>query len=452
MYQWMSSVRRRLAVLGVGVLAVALACTTPAQAAAGVPGPGWVDTWGTAPTGAALPPQPGTVFDNQTLRQIVHTSVAGRSVRVRLSNEFGTQPLVVGEAHVARRGAGASGTEIASGSDRLLTFGGRSSVTIPPGVPALSDPVALVVPALSDLAVSIYLPQRTPATTLHTSAFQRSYLAAGNVTGASSLTTASVTTSWYFLTGVSVAASARGASIVAFGDSITDGGLTTMDANHRWPDFLACRLQARPDFRQLGVLNKSISGNRLLHDGPVLSGTPFDGIGPLLGSSGLARFDRDVLAQPGVRYVVVLLGINDIGQPGAGVMPLEEEVTAAEMIAGYRQLIARAHEHGLRVYGATMTPFEGTTFLPGYYTAAKEAKRHAVNQWIRTSGEWDAVIDFDRAVGDPEHPLRLLPQYDSGDHIHINDAGMRAMADAVPLPLFRQGAGDSPRAALPAAS
>jgi len=274
-------------------------------------------------------------------------------------------------------------------------------------------------------------------------------VAAGNVTGAASLTNTSVTTSWYFLTGVSVAASARGASIVALGDSITDGSNTTLDANHRWPDFLARRLQARPELKQVGVLNKGIGGNRLLRDGSTLPGTPFEGGGPLLGPSALARFDRDVVAQPGVRHVVVLLGINDIGLPGAFSSP-EEEATVAEMIAGYRQLIAGAHEHGLSAYGATMTPFEGTIF-PGYYTAAKEAKRLAVNQWIRTSGEWDAVIDFDRAIRDPGHPLRLLPEYDSGDHLHPNDAGMRAMADAIPLSLFGQGRGQSPLAALAAA-
>ena len=440
-----STVGRLLAVPAAAVLAVALAPAAPAGAAAAVPGPGWVGTWGTAPTGAALPPLPVTVLDDQTLRQIVHTSVAGRSVRVRLSNEFGAQPLLVGEAHVARR---AAGTEIASGSDRRLSFGGRSSVTIPPGAPALSDPVGLTVPALSDLAVSIYLPQRTPATTLHTSAFQQNYVAAGNVTGATSLTNTSVTTSWFFLTGVSVAASARGASIVALGDSITDGFNTTLDANHRWPDFLARRLQARPELRQVGVLNKGVGGNRLLHDGRGLPG-PFEGFGPILGPSALARFDRDVLAQPGVRYVVVLLGINDIGLPGV-FGPPEEEVTVADMIAGYRQLIARAHDSGLSAYGATVTPFEGTVF-PGYYTAAREAKRLAVNRWIQTSGEWDAVIDFDRAVRDPGHPLRLLPRYDSGDHLHPNDAGMRAMADAIPLSLFRQGLGQSPWAALVAA-
>jgi lysophospholipase L1-like esterase len=331
-----------------------------------------------------------------------------------------------------------------------LTFGGHASVTIPPRAPALSDPVALSVPALSDLAVSIYLPQRTPAATLHASAFQHNYVVPGNATGAPSLPNPTVTTSWYFLSGVSVAASPRAAAIVALGDSITDGAVTTIDANHRWPDFLARRLQADRSLRQLGVLNKGIGGNRILHAGNTLPGTPAAGIGPLFGDSALARFDRDVLAQPGARYMIVLLGINDIGHP-TSVAPPSEAVTVDEMIAGYRQLIARAHEGGLKAFGATMTPFENTT-IPGYYNAENEAKRLAVNTWIRTSGEWDGVIDFDRAVRDPQHPLRMLPQYDSGDHLHPNDAGMRAMADAIPLRLFRDAGDQGAEAPLGAAA
>jgi lysophospholipase L1-like esterase len=439
-----SSTSRLLAVLAAGVFALAATGGTPAAGSpargsgGGSAGPGRtpVGTWSTAVTGAALSPVPATVFDNQTLRQVVHVSVGGQTVRVRLSNEYGSQPLVVGEAHVARR-ATASG--IVPGSDRKLTFGGRSSFAVPPGAPALSDPVALTVPALSDLAVSVYLPQRTPAATLHSSAFQSNYIVAGNATGATSLPNPTVTTSWYFLSGVSVSgpnvsASRRPAAIVALGDSITDGSVTTVDANHRWPDFLARRLQADRDLRDLGVLNKGIGGNRILHNGNTLPGTPFEGIGPLFGDSALARFDRDVLAQPGARYMIVLLGINDIGHP-TSISPPSEAVSADDMIAGYRQLIARAHERGLVAIGATMTPFENTT-IAGYYTPENEAKREAVNRWIRTSGEWDGVIDFDRAVRDPAHPLRMLPRYDSGDHLHPNDAGMQAMANAIPLHLF----------------
>jgi lysophospholipase L1-like esterase len=354
----------------------------------------------------------------------VHTSIAGRSLRVRLSNEYGTEPLVIGEARLAR---GAGGARIVAGTDRRLTFGGRSAFSIPPGAPALSDPVALPVPALSDLVVSIHLPERTAAATVHGSAFQTNYVAAGNVTRAATLTGATTMTSWHFLSGVSVAAP-RAASVVAFGDSITDGAITTVDANRRWPDLLARRL------RHVGVLNKGIGGNRLLHDGNTRPDTPFAGIGPLFGDSALSRFDRDVLAQPGARYVIVLLGINDIGQP-TSLAPESEAVTADEMIAAHRQLIARAHERGLRIFGGTLTPFQDTA-IPGYYSAENEAKRLALNRWIRTGGEYDGVIDFDRAVRDPAQPLRILPAYDSGDHLHPNDAGMRAMADAIPLRLF----------------
>jgi lysophospholipase L1-like esterase len=392
----------------------------------------WTGTWSTAVTGPATAPIPATVFEDQTLRQIVHTSIAGRSLRVRLSNEYGTEPLVIGEARVARS---AGGSQLLAGTDRRLTFGGRSSFSIPPGAPALSDPVALPVPALSDLVVSIHLPERTAAATVHGSAFQTNYLAAGNVTRSPVLAGATTMTSWHFLSGVSVATAPRAASVVAFGDSITDGAITTVDANHRWPDYLARRLQGQTSLRHLGVLNKGIGGNRLLYDGNTLPDPVFGGIGPLFGDSALSRFDRDVLAQPGARAVIVLLGINDIGQP-TSIAPPSEAVTVDELIAGYRQLIARAHERGLRIIGATMTPFQDTT-IAGYYSAENEAKRTAVNRWIRTSGEYDGVIDFDRAVRDPAQPLRILPRYDSGDHLHPNDAGMQAMADAIPLRLLQ---------------
>jgi lysophospholipase L1-like esterase len=392
----------------------------------------WTGTWSTAVTGAATPPIPATVFENQTVRQIVHVSIAGRSLRVRLSNEYGTQPLVIGEARLARRAAGA---QTVPGTDRRLTFGGRSAFTVPPGAPALSDPVSLPVPALSDLVVSIYLPERTPAATVHGSAFQTNYVAAGNLTRSPDLPGATTTTAWHFLSGISVATAARAAAVVTLGDSITDGAITTVDANHRWPDYLARRLQDRAALRHLGVLNKGIGGNRLLHDGNTLADGTFAGIGPLFGDSALNRFDRDVLAQPGARYVIVLLGINDIGQPGS-LSPASEAVTVDELIFGYRQLIARAHERGLLIFGATVTPFRDTV-IPGYYTEANEAKRLAVNRWIRTAGEYDGVIDFDRAVRDPAQPDRMLPQYDSGDHLHPNDAGMQAMAEAIPLRLFR---------------
>lgn len=439
----MRTLRSRIAWILAMLVAAALAAPAPATAstpavAAKAPAAEardgrWVGTWSTAVTAAATAPVQATFFHNQSLRQIVHVSVGGTSIRVRLSNEFGTKPLRIGAARVALL-AGNSGSSIVPESDRVLTFGGRRATTIPSGAPALSDPVSLRVPALRDLAISIYLPHRTRAATLHASAFQRNFITRGNTTADVRLRNVRVTTSWYFLSGVSVLGPSGSASIVALGDSITDGAITTVGTNRRWTDFLARRLQARPHLDSIGVLNKGIGGNRLLHNGNTLPGTPFAGIGPLFGESALARFDRDVAAQPAARYMIVLLGINDIGHP-TSIAPPSEAVTAQEMIAAHRQLIARAHERGLRAYGATLTPFKNTT-IAGYYNKRNENKRLALNRWIRTSGEYDAVIDFDKAVRDPKHPLQMLPRYDSGDHLHPNDAGMRAMAKAIPLELF----------------
>jgi lysophospholipase L1-like esterase len=398
----------------------------------------WVGTWGTAPAGAPLQGERMT-FNDQTLRLIVHTSIGGSRVRIRLSNELGTAPLRIGSAHIARRQTGAV---IVSGSDRVLTFGGAESFTIPVGAVVLSDPVELEVPALSDLAVSLYLPGPVEANTIHATAYQTNYVSPpGNFTGSAALPTDHTITSWPFLTEIDVDAPG-GAAIVALGDSITDGGKTTVDSNHRWPDLLAQRLQATRELvkgahaghaglvginGRLGVVDRSISGNRLLRD---------PGQQPLFGKAALARFDRDMGATAGVRCVIVLIGINDIGHPGTGTIPLSESVTQQDLIGGYRQLIARAHEKGLPVYGATLTPFEGTIF-PGYYSPEKESVREAVNDWIRGSDEFDAVIDFEQALRDPAHPTRMLPAYDSGDHLHPNDLGMQAMANAIPLELFR---------------
>jgi lysophospholipase L1-like esterase len=375
---------------------------------------GWVGTWAASPAGAGTPTQ----FDKQTLREIVHTSIGGSRVRVRLSNAFGAQPLVIGAAHVALRSSGSS-----VASDHALTFSGQTSFSIPAGALALSDPVALEVRAASDVAVSIYLPAATPGATAHASAQQTSFVAPGDLTGAVDLpATAVKITSWPFLAGVDVSGSRKMEAIVAFGDSITDGARSTNDANTRWPDVLAQRLHAK-----FAVLNQGIGGNRVLHDGT--------GRLAAVGQSALARFDRDVLAQPGVKYVIVLEGINDIGFPGA-VGGESEEVTADQIIAGLQQLVERAHERGLRIFGGTLTPFEGTT-IPKYYAPEREPKRQAVNQWIRTSKAFDAVIDFEKAVQDPSHPTRILAQYDSGDHLHPSDAGYKAMAGAIDLKLFR---------------
>jgi len=398
-------------------------------------GENWVATWATGPAG---PPSNSQLlrFNQQTVRLIVHTSIGGSQVRVRLSNEHGNSPLRIGAAHVALRIAGAV---IVPGSDRVLTFSGSPTVVIPPRAPVLSDPVTLQVPPMSDLAVSLYFPGAAFGTTVHGLSYQTSYISvAGNYAGATSMPVQQAMTSWPFLTEIDVQSSFLDASIVAFGDSITDGASTIYDANHRWPDFLFRRLHAQQNSlsaataeqnsllaqRALGVANRGIGGNRLLRT------LPSSTVGP----AGLVRFDRDVLAAAGVEYLIVLLGINDIGFAGA-FTPASEAVTAEDLIAGYRQLIARAHAKGIVVFGGTLTPFEGTG-VPGFYTADKEAVRQAVNAWIRTSSEFDAVIDFDLAIRDPGNPARILPVFDSGDHLHPNDAGMQAMANAIPLSLF----------------
>lgn len=394
----------------------------PAAAAAA----GWVGTWATVPT--AVPATNVTTFEDQTVREVVHVSVGGDALRLRLSNEFGDQPLTIGEAHVARAVAGHP-EQITAGSDRRLTFGGRTSTVVPAGAPELTDPVALHVPAFSDLVVSIYLPQRTAGTTIHAFSFQDNVVASGNVTGRQAVTPTATFQQWYFLTGVSVQRSGTG-SVVALGDSITDGANTTPDTNRRWPDLLAARLNGTR-----GVVNEGISGNRLLHDANPIPGTAAENFGVFFGQSALHRFDRDVGAQPGARDVIVLLGVNDLGQPGTGDAPASEEVTADDLINGFQQLIARAHERGLKIYGATITPFADDTF--GFFTPEREVERQAVNQWVRTSGAYDGVIDFDAVMRDPAEPDRLDPRFDSGDHLHPNDAGAAALADAVPLRLLR---------------
>ena len=382
----------------------------------------WVGTWSASPMSAdSVPGSTNNGFSNQTLRHITHVSIGGDRVRVRLSNAYGTQPLVIGAAHVALHSTAAS---IVAGSDRPLTFSGQPSITIPAGALALSDPVRLDVPALADLAVSIYVPGATGPTTWHQLGTQTTYVSPpGNFTATTTMPVATTEQSRFWLADVEVTASERIGAVVTIGDSITDGFNSTPDANHRWPDFLSQRLNAKHGNGKMAVLNQGISGNRLLHD--------------IFGPDALARYDRDVLAQAGVTHVVVLEGINDIGLPGAFV-PAAEAVSAAEIIVGLDQLVERAHEKGLKIFGGTLTPFEGTIF-PGYFSPEKEAKRQAVNDWIRTSGAFDAVIDFDVATRDPSHPTRLLPAYDSGDHLHPNDTGYKAMADFVDLSLFRKG-------------
>jgi lysophospholipase L1-like esterase len=387
----------------------------------------WVATWAASPSPASPDPvqmrRRKMEFNNQTVREIVHITLGGEQFRVRLSNVFGAQALAIGAAHLAIRDKGPA---IAAGSDRTLTFGGRPAVSIPPGALVLSDPVDLKAPASADLAVSLYLAAGpTIAGTLHYSAQQTSYLGSGDTCAALQMPDDSTVASWPFLTGVDVMAPKAAATIVTFGDSITDGSRSTADTNRRWPNILANRLLAERK-SHLAVVNAGIGGNRILHDGAGANG-------PQYGPSALARFERDVLAQPGVQYVIVLEGVNDIGHPG-GAAPMSEDVSAEDMIAGLRQLIERAHERGLKIFGGTIMPF---TVMP--LTAAsspKEDKRQSVNRWLRGRNDFDGVIDFDKTVRDPAQPVQFLAAYDSGDHLHPNDAGHKAMGDAVDLSLF----------------
>jgi lysophospholipase L1-like esterase len=362
-------------------------------------------------------------FENQTLREIVHTSIGSAAVRVRLSNAYGKEPVDIGAAHIALHAQG-SGT--IAGSDRALTFSGRTGVSIPPNALVLSDPVKLNVPASGDLAISVFLPKAATGAGIHYSAQQTSYIGQGDLTGAASISEAATVTSWVFLTGVDVLAPESASAVVAFGDSITDGARSTVDANRRWPNILADRLLAGRGRKNVAVLDAGIGGNRILHDATA---------NVRFGVNALARFDRDVLAQPGVRYVIVLEGINDLGHAGSSA-PESETVSAEDLIAGMKQMIERAHEKGLKIFGATLTPFEGTAFK-GYFTPEKEVKRKAVNEWIRSGKAFDGVIDFEKAVRDPSHPDRMLAGYDGGDHLHPGDAGYKAMGEAIDLSLFK---------------
>jgi lysophospholipase L1-like esterase len=390
---------------------------TPAYAAGT-----WVSAWGTAqqltlplrniPAAQKYPEQ----VVAQTLRMVARPTVAGSVVRVALSNSFGYSPVRIDSAQVARSGGR---DEILAGTERVLTFGGRSFVMLPPGALIYSDPVAFDVRAQVDVVVSLYLETPGGPTTAHPLGLRSAWIAPGNQAGARSLEGAASFRSYLWLAGIDVLAKPGAAAIVALGDSITDGYSTTPDADTAWPSILARRLASSRKHEDRAVLNMGISGNRVLREGA--------------GSSALARFDRDVLARSGVRWVVLLEGINDIGFSAIPGLPDSEKTTAAEIIAGYRLLIGRAQQQGLKVIGGTLTPFEGVAT----YSDAGEQMRQQVNAWIRGSREFDAVVDFDAAVRDPAAPTRLAARFDSGDHIHPNDAGNEAMAAAVDIGLFR---------------
>jgi lysophospholipase L1-like esterase len=372
----------------------------------------WVGTWASAPLLDAHAKQAEDALTATTLREVVHVSVGGEMVRVRFSNAFGTTPLVIGAAEIAQTQQGSS---IVAGSGKPLTFHGLPQVSIPAGALAVSDPVSFKLAPLSDLTVSFYLPSPSGPITQHSFADTTGYHATGNVVSGATLESPTTVTAWEYLNGVDVLASANAGAVVTLGDSITDGAKSTIDSNHRWPDELARRLQADPKHRDLSVLNEGIGGNKILLDGA--------------GVNALARFDRDVLAQSGAKYLLILEGINDIGslhnKPDSG-------LTAADLIAGLNQMIIRAHAHGIAVIGCTLTPYGGA----GYSTEAGEAIRKAVNEWIRTGGAFDGFVDFEAAVRDPQHPDTYLPGDDPGDHLHPNDAGYKAMGDAIDLKLF----------------
>ena len=415
---------------------VALACLSVANAQEPRDGEHWISTWGTAqqlavemrppwvapppraqdepPPHSPIPPYPQT-FADETVRMVVRTSVGGRRLRLTLSNALGVEPVRIGAVHVALR---ARESATVSGSDRVVTFGGRASFTIQPGALVVSDAVDLAVPALTELAVSLYVPDDTASATAHELGLNTTYVAPGNAAASASLPSAATNLTYFWLTGIEVLAPAAAGTIVAFGDSITDGFSSTPNAHRAWPAQLAARLQNDRATAHWGVVNVGISGNRVRRD--------------VVGTSALARFDRDVSSRAGVRWLVLFEGINDINFSALPRAPESQRTTAEQLIEALSQLVDRAHAEGLKVIGATLMPMGGLWL----HNAETEAMRQAVNRWIRSGGKFDAVVDFDAVTRDPQQPERLRPQFDSGDHIHPNDAGNAAMANAIDIAVF----------------
>lgn len=420
----------RMATAALIVLAAPVTAQRPAK-------PAWIASWGTsqqtgavirrapaAPAAPAMPrpasaspmvPYPDTLAD-QTIRMVVRVSAGGPRVRLEFTNAADGATVTFGAVHAARL---AQGSSIVAASDRQVSFGGKPGLTLFPGATAVSDPIDLAVPALGAVAVSVYLPQATPTNTVHPLGLNPAFIAAGNVAAAATLEQPVVARSYFWLSGLSVPAARAGVgTIVALGDSITDGYATTPGAHREWPALLAERLQAHRPTAGWGVVNAGISGNRILKPGA--------------GDAAVARFDADVLSRPGVKWVLMLEGINDINMTILPIMPAAEHVTADQIITGFSQLIARAHQRGIKIAGATIMPTNGLPF----YSAAGERMRQTVNHWIRTSKRFDAVIDFDAVTRDPADRTRLRPDFDPGDHVHPNDAANRAMADAIDLRMF----------------
>ena len=419
--------RRRTRSLKLTVGAVAVATVLVAAQPATPSAQHWLATWTTSPQSASPDPDdPLLAIDGQTVRQRMRVSIGGEELRVRLSNEFGAEALHIGAATV---GVASDPASVRPGSIRALTFGGRPSVTIPPGAPALSDPVAFVLEPGAELSISLYFPGPVKSPTVHPIGLKRAVVTPrGNFTQDVSVQTAATSESSMVATAVLVATRAPYRLVLALGDSIADGVASSVDADRGWTSVLARRAASQQALPVIAVANAGIAGNRLLRSGDF-------------GQGALARFDRDVLSVPGVTHVVVHQGINDIGFAGAKVgnrylADPSEVVTSQDLISAYQQLIVRARARGIKVIGATLTPFEGTS-IPGYYSEAKEMVREQVNTWIRTSGAFDGVIDFDAILRDPEQPRRLQARYASRDKLHPNDAGYQAMAEAIDLTLFR---------------
>jgi lysophospholipase L1-like esterase len=416
----------------------ALVCLATAHAQAADGGEHWVATWGTAqqlgvetrppwvapppraanepPPTSPIPPFPRSLTE-ETVRMVVRASVGGSRLRLTLSNAAGVAPVRFGAVHVALR---RRDSEIVAESDHRVTFGGRPSFTVQPGALVVSDPVELPLPALAELAISLYLPDSTAAVTTHELGLNTTYVAGGNAAGDTALPRAATNLTYFWLAGVEVLAPASAGTILAFGDSITDGFSTTPNAHRAWPALLAAKLQSDRATAHWGVVNAGISGNRVRRD--------------LIGTSALTRFDRDVLGRAGVRWVVLLEGINDITFSALPGVPDSERTTADELIEALSQLVDRAHARGIKVLGATLMPMGGLWL----HNAETERMRQNVNRWIRTGGKFDAVVDFDAVTRDPQQPERLRPDFDSGDRIHPNDAGNAAMAGAIDTAIFNR--------------
>ena len=374
----------------------------------------WVGTWTAAPA-----PAEGAAFSNHTLRMTPRVSIGGSTLRVRISNAYGTRPLAIGAACVGLRSAGSA---LVPGSNRRLTFGSEARATIAAGALVVSDPVELAFAPLSDLAVSVHLPGDLPTSFGITGRYARqtNYISPpGDFASEEVMPVGRLTDDWYFVCGIDVVAPPETGAVVALGDSLTDANISTHDGHHSWPSQLARRLIARPRGRPMAVMNQGLGGNRILHD--------------IRGDSGLRRFDRDVLAQPGVTHTVIMLGTNDLRNRNG---KADEEVTASQMVAGLKQLAVRGQARGIKVIGGTLTPFENETFLPGAWNPKREAVRQRVNEWLRGTDAFDAIVDFDRALCDRDHPTRMLPIYDCGDHLHPSDLGYRTLGDAIDLGLF----------------